>query len=236
MWRQTPLDAVSVWHMDEGAGSSFADAQGNSANCTLNQANNWVEGVRGAALYFDGTLAGACASSPRVPVGAAAFTVAAWVKPQSPAVCIVSWGSADFAQSNTFGMVYAAGVFEQFDNADGGNYVGGPNLATGSWTHLAASWDGTVRRLYINGSKVLENVPPSPPDVPRVDFFHVGADCNQPYPMFGALDELALWARALADDEVVAAFASGKALQAGAAENGGRRRANIAEWDGEARD
>ena len=48
-------DLVAHWRFDEGSGDVAYDTSGNGHDGTINGAPNWVPGVGGSALEFDGT-------------------------------------------------------------------------------------------------------------------------------------------------------------------------------------
>src|SRR5262249_40929284 len=47
-------DLVAYWKFDEGSGTTTADSSGNGNTGTLMNGVQWVTGITGNALYFDG--------------------------------------------------------------------------------------------------------------------------------------------------------------------------------------
>jgi hypothetical protein len=107
----------------------------------------------------------------------------------------------------------------------GNNYVrvtSSSAFTLGSWHHIAFSADGAQLRLYVDGIEVgsadytgLVNVPNTPwisigqrvvTDTNVSPPFALDANAS---PLFGGLDELALWDRALTGSEITALFNAG---------------------------
>ncbi|MCA9173574.1 MAG: PQQ-binding-like beta-propeller repeat protein [Planctomycetales bacterium] len=81
----------------------------------------------------------------------------------------------------------------------------------GEWAHLAATYDGSVMRLFVNGELAAQSKEQSgpvfyPPKAP----FLIGAyrDDNENYPMEGGLQQVRLYDRALSAAEVKQHFAA----------------------------
>ncbi|MHC4494231.1 MAG: hypothetical protein ACYSYM_00240 [Planctomycetota bacterium] len=76
---------VGYWPLDEGGGTTTADASGNGNDGTLN-APKWDAGKFGSALNFDGVDDYVDLGNPPIlDFGTGDFTVSAWVKTTVPA-------------------------------------------------------------------------------------------------------------------------------------------------------
>ena len=147
---------VAAYAFDEGSGTTVADASGNGNNGTVANATWAAAGKNGKALSFNG-------SSSRVTIPDAAslhltsaMTLEAWV---NPATVNANWRDVVYkgddnyylmATSSNSGRPAAGAII-------GGSYgeaYGTANLATGTWTHLAFTYDGSAERLYVNGTQV----------------------------------------------------------------------------------
>src|SRR2546426_9986697 len=74
---------IASWKLDEGAGSTAADASGNGNTATLGGGSSWTPGLVGSAVLLDGVSGQlSVPSSPSLNL-AGAFSVAAWVKPDA---------------------------------------------------------------------------------------------------------------------------------------------------------
>ncbi len=142
---------VSVHHM----GSTFADSTGNGHDGTgLGGAGlTPIEGVVGRARDFDGTddrvqLAGESAFDFTT-----ALSVSAWVRREAFDVeyqAIVNKGDSAWRiqrenETNNlgFGWSDAEGPFQ--------NLQGNVNINTNTWRHVAITFDGAVKRTYVDG-------------------------------------------------------------------------------------
>ena len=142
------------WHLDEGSGTLAYDSSGNNNNGTLNNCT-WVDGKFKKALDFDGSTSYVQASSLNVSY----LTIAAWVKwdqffADSRGHAVVSNSnlaadgymlyqntSSPYNKIKTF--VYASSLTMLTSVA---------TLNTGTWYHVAVTYDGSALKLYINGS------------------------------------------------------------------------------------
>ncbi|HVF47658.1 MAG TPA: LamG-like jellyroll fold domain-containing protein [Pyrinomonadaceae bacterium] len=153
------------------------------------------------------------------------FTVEAWVKfnPifQNYHVIIAKGCSGCVADSYALGFfsngTNPASANPQFftEHTLGTNLLAAPgNLANSTvWNHLAGSFDGTTKRLYVNGALVATQGVPQPIvyDANNVPLT-VGADWENGVPAYrftGDIDEATLYNRALLDSEITAIFNAG---------------------------
>jgi hypothetical protein len=81
------------------------------------------------------------------------------------------------------------------------------------WHHVVGVFDGATIRLYVDGVDVMDPVAvPAPLDVRRGDFFLCQGGSSNPapvYPWLGAIDEIAVWKRALSPAEIRGLYARG---------------------------
>ncbi|MEN1681210.1 MAG: PQQ-binding-like beta-propeller repeat protein [Planctomycetota bacterium] len=91
----------------------------------------------------------------------------------------------------------------------------------GEWAHLAGVYDGSAMRLYANGRLAAESTAQSGPiDYPGEAVLEIGAyrDANEYDPLVGAVAEVRLWERPLAEAEVTETAAKLAALAPARAE------------------
>ena len=71
-------------------------------------------------------------------------------------------------------------------------------IRVATWQHLAATWDGAIKRLYVDGALATEMAQPAPIDYDQSGVT-IGCDDNTPLASFytGALDEVQLYDQAL---------------------------------------
>ncbi len=156
---------VAAYGFDEGAGSVASDASGRG-NDGLVQGPQWVSaGRHGGALSFDGDgdwVSVPDAASLDLTSG---MTLEAWVRPSA---LDTVWRTVLFKErvGNLSYGLYAnrdtgvpdAQVF--VGNAREADAAGG--LRIGEWAHLAATFDGSLLRLYVDGRQAAQLTVPGP--------------------------------------------------------------------------
>lgn len=86
------------------------------------------------------------------------------------------------------------------------------NPTSGVWYHAVLTYDGTMIKLYLNGSLVIsQNVTGTPYAMTNGIFVGAGGSDISPqtYSINGQLDELGIWDRALSSDEIHAIYNNG---------------------------
>ncbi len=83
-------------------------------------------------------------------------------------------------------------------------------LFTGRWAHVAMTFDSTHLRLYVDGGEVAAHVLPVPGPAAETGGLIIGGHRDGTGRNYdGLLDEIALWSRALAPEEIAALHHSG---------------------------
>lgn len=199
---------VLYYSMDSGdiGGGVVNDLSGNGFNGQINGNPSSVAGMRGEALQFDGV-------DDYLDTGLTdhlnSWTVIAWVRgDNAPGTA----QSADFVSKHdnlimtwdnmNSNFVAAAGL------AVGGNWYPASfgSLSSGTWYHLAASYDGETLRSYMDGQPATQN--PSPSGNPDVETatMKVARHAIDSYFFDGAIDELKVYNYVLADTEILNDF------------------------------
>ena len=151
-----PAGLVAAYGFGEGTGTSVTDASGNNNNGSLVGATWTTSGKYAGALSFNGT-------SQRVDIPnsaslqlSTAMTLEAWV---NPATVSSSWRDVIEKGNDNY---YLMGTSSHSSTPAGGVIVGATHaeafgsaaLATNTWTHLAATYDGATVKLYVGGNLV----------------------------------------------------------------------------------
>jgi hypothetical protein len=76
-------------------------------------------------------------------------------------------------------------------------------LATGSWAHVACTYDGSVQRMFINGSEQGTGLSSALSLIDHSSPLRIATQSNAVDPIDGKLDEVAIYSRALDPAEVV---------------------------------
>jgi hypothetical protein len=147
---------VAAYAFDEGSGTTVTDASGNGNNGTVSNATWSTAGKYGKALQFNGTNALVTIPDAASLHLSTAMTLEAWVDPSTVNSAwrdVVYKGNDNYYLEGTSGN----GSFPDGGTIAGGSYadaVGTAKLATGTWTFLALTYDGSTLRLYVNGTQV----------------------------------------------------------------------------------
>jgi len=215
-------DENLVLHLkfDEGNGAVTADTSATGLQATLEGDYEWTSGMFGQAVAFTD---GRAVLSESSPLDLPQITVMAWVNPAS----IVSvdatnhwenqnsiYGKAGSAgdDSVVLSLTGSDGVFFYVDQ--GGNqmlFVLDAGVELDQWQHIAATYDGTMMRVFLNGEQIgelavtgdiIEN-----PILPTV-----GGRSDTSVSFVGAIDEVKVYDRALTAGEIQSSMAGSEGL------------------------
>jgi hypothetical protein len=200
---------VARWMFDEGKGDVAHDVSGRNDGTVHGAA--WVRSGDGFALKFDGVDDYVdCGKGEALGI-TGPMTIEAWLFPESvpdaePGIAGKSIGSYALTFFRTGGCYwYLSG---------GGNYVAAP-LDLGNWSHVAATFDETTMRLFVNGKEVASKESLCS-GVSRGGNFFVGcvADASETFNpesqqtahFCGTIDDVMLYNRALTEQEIIFDF------------------------------
>ncbi len=205
----TPTGPVGWWKLDENTGASAADSSGSGNNGTLTNGPVWTAGRMGSGLAFDGTNDSVTIPhSPSLAL-AGAFSMAAWV---NPAISTTNFKSvmvknySHFLYASVKGYCGNGAVLVGFVGSAGTKTACDRNpLPANAWTHLAATNDGSVLRLYRNGVLTSSAAVTGAP-VASTGTLQLGASRVSGENFNGKLDDARVYNRALSASEVLALF------------------------------
>ena len=190
---------------DEGEGDTADDGSGTGNDGQITKAK-WVEGKMGKALEFDGTSFVEVPSSDSLEALVEEMTIAAWIKPElvgSGWQGIVTKGND--AREHLELLINSAGYIhraQQFTTGRVHKNVGAAGtLSKGEWQHLAVTLKPGEWVTYINGEVVdtqTINGNMVPDGLPLV----VGDERPMNRLFQGLIDEVAVFNRALSEDEI----------------------------------
>ena len=196
---------VGVWLFDEDQGLTAKDASGNGHDGNIKGAK-WVEGKIKGALEFDGN--GNIVEIPHDNVfDLTEYTISAWVKTEPTGKWQTVIGKEPVAGNPRNYGIFVAGN----TNLLGVNYTTAGAWKTafsktvaadGKWHHVAATFDGTHLRAYFDGVMEGETKTEIPPDH-NTEPVRIGRWGNPRGDYWsGVLDEVAMFNRALTEDEI----------------------------------
>ena len=136
------------------------------------------------------------------PVGNSNYTIESWVKTSEDRFNnIINWGANS---QNTFnGLALLVG--NKIDNYWGGGLsteliVNAPTVNDGNWHHLAATFDGTTRKIYMDGVLLGSDNPTGHNTTAGTTGFLGGFDYQSAFK--GMLDEVRVFSKALSQGEI----------------------------------
>ncbi|MHC4533281.1 MAG: LamG domain-containing protein [Planctomycetota bacterium] len=232
-------DLVGYWKLDENSGVSTADSSGYGNNGIL-IGPTWIGGKSGSALDFDG-VDDYVLCAERIGTGPGTypeilmpenFTVSCWTKLDNFAYFSSFVGNGiDTGDDECGFFLYNWGWVGENEQdfglairtESGMNYVETPNIyQTNTWYHLAATYDGTNVRIYVNGALVT-----GPEDVGGPirwisatsgnypERFAIGVWLDPGYDLWidGVIDEVGYWNHVLNEVEIKKLAAFSKASE-----------------------
>ncbi|MHC4804974.1 MAG: LamG-like jellyroll fold domain-containing protein, partial [Planctomycetota bacterium] len=198
-------DLVAHWKFDDGSGITAKDSSRNGHDGTLKGDPQWVAGQLGGALDFDG--AGDFVEVPHSPSLSITneITIAAWTKMRGNAsgeMAIVSkggWSANDlpYELTETPGGV----IYWQFYDDGGRDSCAPLSPPVDEWHHIAATYDGTIFKCYIDGQLADEwrYVGKMPKNTASVT---IGRRSRGGTFFNGMIDEVVIFNRALGAEEI----------------------------------
>jgi hypothetical protein len=199
---------VAYWPFDGDANDRSVNMNNGSINgtsFTTNRSGN----ANGACFFNDsGTYVGVADSST---LDVTNMTLAFWFRLDSSSTAreLVNKMGAEGTQSLSFGSEYSGGSGRIYFRISTGGTIGSltdlPSttvIAMGTWYHFCGTYDGSAMRIYING--VLENsTPKSGAIYNSTEEVKIGRyGYSSAWVFHGAIDNVAIWNRALSANEV----------------------------------
>lgn len=211
-----PPGLLAHWKCDEAAGDAADDASGNGHSLDLLGAD-WAKGKFGTALHFTGKDSYAAAPQLAGLDGSNELTVEAWVLWEAggryPNVLTGGqWSPGGFllfvADKNCSFRMGRPGA-QAGEPAPPWQETSAPLVAafeTGTWYHLAATFQRPQITTYVNGRKVGSAQWDHPVGYRgdlRIGTWNGGPSCHK-----GLIDEVKVYSRSLSADEVQASYAA----------------------------
>jgi hypothetical protein len=216
----TPVEAppdtglIAHWTFDNMTATGAMSTVGtDEATCSAGECPTTVAGVAGVAARFDGTTS--CFHVPSLaPFNSATYTISLWVNVDDatvdqPMMMRRSGGcAAPSVRSHGPQVSHAA-----TDSGDNHQYAWTQNvMSAGTWQHLAIRWDGTNQSVFVDGTCSCNNMPALRLVDDVSTEFTIGCDPYDSSHFAGSIDEIRVYDRALANDEMAALTTDGGRL------------------------
>ncbi|MBN1422578.1 MAG: prolyl oligopeptidase family serine peptidase [Planctomycetes bacterium] len=203
---------IARWTFDsDHEGDRALDASGNGNHGILVRDPRRVPGVFGSAIAFDGN-----GQAIRVPHADAlkprdAISFSAWVSPSNLGGVHHIYRKEDGDDRHLFAFQNAGTVLSMGLNFDGAYReldapIAPDDFPPGTWHHVAATFDGSTARMYVDGGEIASMAAPGPIGTAGIAPGFIGADKGTESFFAGAIDDVRIYGRALAAEEVRALF------------------------------
>jgi hypothetical protein len=153
-----PGGLVAAYAFNEGSGTTTADASGNGQTGTITGATWTTSGKNGKALTFNGSNSWVTIPDSDKLDLTTGMTLGAWVYPTATPT---NWKSIIMKEATGFyvyGLYISASrhpaIYIVINGQEQGFEATSSTLSINTWSHLAATYDGTTLRLYVNGTQV----------------------------------------------------------------------------------
>jgi len=193
---------VGWWKLDEGSGTLTADASGSGQTGTLTASPTWTSGIHSNAINVTRT------SYVNVPYWSGytltnAISLSIWIKPTGPGSGPPGYDSFFTKGDGYYGnwgvrFVHTCNLLFQMTGMNGNSMSTIAPISSNRWSHVVASFDGTISKFYINGQ--LDNMKAwSGSQTSGTSSVVIGK-------VNGALDDARIYNRALTEQEVLQLF------------------------------
>ncbi|NEO79936.1 neuraminidase-like domain-containing protein [Moorena sp. SIO4G3] len=205
---------VGYWPMNDGSGGLIKDQTVHYNNGTFRGNPQWkiVNDFPGtdsrSVLEFNGYNAYISFNSSNVPIGNEPYTISVWIKPEDMRTSgIIGWGN--YGSTNEVTALAIIGYSDKFIS----HYWRDIELnysvdLTGQWHHVVATFDGTTRKIFLDGQEVAYDKP-SGHYVPRGDNFTIGwmgsTGIGSNLYFKGLIAEVGIWDVAISAEQILLA-------------------------------
>lgn len=193
---------VAAYGCDEGTGTTLKDLSGNGNNGVLSGARWTTSGRYRGGLSFNGASSLVTVNDSASLDLTAGMTLEAWINASKPG------GGRDvlYKGGNVYFLMLSSTTYNR--PATGGTYssatLNGPSaLSRNVWAHLAATYDGTTVRLFVNGKQVASRAQTGSIRT-STGALTIGGDTAVGRFFEGRIDEIRIYNRALSATELQA--------------------------------
>ena len=211
---------VGMWTGDGSAADSLGGHNGQLTAGASYATDR--HGNRNAAFSFDGKKGFVIIPDSEALDTDESFTLSAWVKPRvwrvpnlDDPLIVAKWDETDPGTGDYYLCLEVDGRARCGVSQGKKNYVHDPLISKSvapknKWTHLAMTFDRGKMKLYVNGKLDASKVSATVKHTHREEYPHddviIGAGWNNQHNFDGAIDDVAIWGRALSAREVRGVF------------------------------
>ncbi|MBX7135011.1 MAG: Ig-like domain-containing protein [Fimbriimonadaceae bacterium] len=197
------MSLVAAYGFNEGSGSTLTDLSGNGNTGAITNATWSSSGKYGKALSFNGTNSLVTINDSASLDLTNGMTIEAWVKPST----VSGWRSVVVKErpSNLAYSLYTSESTSRpsaYINTGGANQPAkGSRLSTSAWTHVAATYNGSSLRFYVNG-ELAETKSVSGNLVTSDSVLRIGGNSVWGQYYSGMIDEIRIYNHALSQSAI----------------------------------
>jgi hypothetical protein len=129
-------------------------------------------------------------------------TVGFWAKRASAEIRSPIGNNPSQPDRDVFTFFYVDGPWARINTSSRSNVTINAGTWTTDWTHLLATYDGSVFKLYVNGSYVSQQTNIIDNLSSDASNWWIGKRGNQPFNWWGDIAEFAMWDVVLTDSEI----------------------------------
>jgi hypothetical protein len=209
---------LNVWDTASypGSGGTWYDLSGNNNNATFQGIADYDGEIQAMAFINDGspgTNAYMSFSSPQnIPVGNSNYTISVWYSSSDPVSNggFIGWGN--YGSNN---QVNALRQLNSGGNSAFVNYWWNNDLAVvtpitaGTWYNIVATFNGTTRRIYLNGNQIASDNPGSSHNVTTAANLTIGRTNTAEY-FWGFISQVLVYDQGLNATQIQQIFDANK--------------------------
>lgn len=225
------LGPINYWRLNEAGPVPAPILATNQGTLGAIGNGNYVNGTRGTPGALAGetsTCATFAGDNSRVTVpydaasmGTTSFTIEGWVRPavspppagQSSLAAVLSCGH--LASPRTGWLIYQAASgwnLRGYNGVDANaaiNITGGPTPVAGTWYHIAATFDGSIARVFVNGVETAVSGSIGNYAANTDGVLSIGTRSDVAFPYNGDVDEVAYYPAALSAATIASHYQTG---------------------------
>ncbi len=198
---------AGFWKLDEGSGTTIKDDSGNGNNGECVGSPSWSAGVAGSALKLNGVDQYArVPDAPSLDI-TEEITLAAWIQPgKISSQKIILKGDSKIADGYELSLLSTGKVSFKINPYTSDVYKINSSALypiDGTWMHIAGTFNGTVMKIFINGTEnksITFGIPAS--IVMNALPFAIGGNADGTSKFQGAIDEVRIYDYSLTAIEI----------------------------------